>query len=255
MTGSEFEIPKPSLRASAVRMPASRGDRRLMLFGAAGCCAVLLVAGVWAMRGHHGPVPVIEADSNPVRVKPDNPGGMAADGQSGDILAGVAAQRAGGVLAPPAEAPALAALHAQEAQGSAPQAAAPVQTVTAPAMAPPVAQTAPLAAPLPAPARPKPPAAASVTPPKPADHPAPDQKAGVQIAALETEAAAHTEWGRLAKRNPEIFNGRHPVITKFERDGKVFWRLRASGFAGKDAASAFCAKLKASGSGCAVLSG
>lgn len=77
----------------------------------------------------------------------------------------------------------------------------------------------------------------------------------VQIAALVTEAGAHAEWERLAKKMPEVFAGHKPLVTKLERDGKVFWRLRTSGFTDASQAAMFCVKAKAGGIGCIVEKG
>ena len=72
-----------------------------------------MVVGGWSMIGHHsGAVPVVQAESGPIRVKPANPGGMQITGANEDILSGTDTN--GGKLAPPPEVPepqALRALH------------------------------------------------------------------------------------------------------------------------------------------------
>jgi hypothetical protein len=81
------------------------GTRRLMLL--AGALGLVLVAGMgsWSlMNRHRGGVPVIEADSRPLRVKPTDPGGMQVVGANEQIMGG-----AGGAetdaMAPAPEAP------------------------------------------------------------------------------------------------------------------------------------------------------
>lgn len=76
----------------------------------------------------------------------------------------------------------------------------------------------------------------------------------VQLAALQSEEAAKTEWGRLAKRMPDLFNGRHPAVVRAEHDGHVYWRLRTGGFGDASQATQFCEHVRAKGSGCSVAS-
>ena len=76
----------------------------------------------------------------------------------------------------------------------------------------------------------------------------------VQLAALETEAAAQSEWARLAKRMPELLGDRKPVFQKAERDGSTVWRVRTGGFADTAEATGFCTKLKAKGGACTLAS-
>ena len=63
---------------------------RLLLIagGLTGALALIVVA--WSSIGHRagGPVPVVQADSRPVRVKPANPGGMQIPGLGTDTGSG-----------------------------------------------------------------------------------------------------------------------------------------------------------------------
>lgn len=104
-------------------------------------------------------------------------------------------------------------------------------------VAPPRTPTAPRAAALP-------PASAA-----PAQSPG---GAAVQLAALTSEAGAQQEWQRLARKAPELFNGRRPVTSTFVKNGQTYWRLRTAGFTSATDASAFCAQVKAKGLGCSV---
>ena len=75
---------------------------------------LVLGLGGWGVFGRHSSVvPVIEADSSPIRVKPDNPGGMQVAGadELGDSSGGE-------TMAPAAEAPAPQALRAQMQQAA-----------------------------------------------------------------------------------------------------------------------------------------
>ena len=94
----DLSIPNPGYRATepaatARGRPAPAGmdpdTRRLMLF-AGGLGAVLLaLIGASALVGHRSSeMPVVAADPRPIRVKPDNPGGMKIDGAENDVFSG-----------------------------------------------------------------------------------------------------------------------------------------------------------------------
>ena len=131
-------------------------------------------------------------------------------------------------------------------------------TVVTPAQ-PPVMQ--PVGLPVPAPAAP---AQRVVVPPvitrSPAAHPpvaAAAPSAGgaeVQLAAMDSERAAMTEWTRLSKRMPELLASHHPSVVEAQRDGKTLFRLRTGGFADIAQATAFCTQVKSKGGGCAIAS-
>jgi hypothetical protein len=74
----------------------------------------------------------------------------------------------------------------------------------------------------------------------------------VQLAALASEDAAHTEWAQLAKKLPELLNGRQPNFSRIDRDGHVFWRVRTGGFIDLAQARLFCEKIRAKSTGCTV---
>ncbi len=245
------------------------GDGRLLKWAAAGLCGLLLLGGVgWAVVGRRpATVPVIEADSRPLRVKPDNPGGMQIAGAD-ELGQGDTPGR--DRMAPSAETPAPQALRAQMQQAAPevpvpapstaappPGAPAPAATAVAPPVVPPVAAgPAPVAAATPAPLAPTP---LPDTPARPAAKAAParPQPAGgtvVQLGALASETAAQTEWQRLTRSAPELMGGKQSIVQKVERDGKTFWRLRTGGFADVADATEFCAKVRAKGSACTIAS-
>ena len=220
----------------------------------AGGAAVVLALGVggYALLANrpHG-IPVIEADSRPIRVKPDNPGGMQVVGAEEQILGGAGGSQDSAMMAPAPETPEPQVLRAQIQAARQPAPApqpppAPVQSASLPAATP-----APTVI---APAQPQPPlVAARIPPPHPAAAPV-SNGTEVQLAALETEQAAMTEWQKLAKRMPDLMASRHPAVVKAERDGKTFYRLRTGGFADTAQATAFCTQVKAKGGGCAIAS-
>ncbi|MBC7637521.1 MAG: SPOR domain-containing protein, partial [Acetobacteraceae bacterium] len=255
----ELNISQPGYGAGTInasfrtprRNDASAANTRKMAYFAGGVAVLLAVimatSSLTGARRNAG-VPVVDPDPRPLRAKPDKVGGLAIEGSE---ETGIGGNKDGvATLAPPPEAPAPQALKAQAlaiaqaqalaiaqaqaaADAAAHAAAAPkvVARVAEPAPTP-VAKIAPVATPAPMPAKPAPSSLA-----KPA--PAPSGPV-VQIAALVTEAGARAEWDRLSKKMPDVFAGHKPVVTKLERDGKVFWRLRTSGFTDAAQAAMFC---------------
>lgn len=235
------------------------GTKRLALFaGGIGALLVALVGG-WSMLGHHpAGIPIIAPPPGPVRVRPLDPGGMQLMGAQT-----LAASNTGGAqaLAPGPEAPQPAAL--QAAVDAARKADAPPPPKTTPAT--------------PRPASTTPPAAITATTPPPAtpatntqseqsnaqpEHTAPPlapdaarpPSAGpmVQLAAVDTEAAARTQWSRFAHQAPALLADRAPVILRVDHAGRIFYRLRVAGFASPAEATAFCAQAKARNVACTL---
>jgi len=80
-----------------------------------------------------------------------------------------------------------------------------------------------------------------------------EHQAVVQLAALNSEEAAHDKWQQLSKRFPDLLNGRQPVFLRTERDGQAFWRVRTSGFQNVSQAQGFCDRMRTAGGGCSVF--
>jgi len=231
------------------------GTKRLLVV--AGVLGLTLVGGMgaWSLMGRHsGAIPVIEADSRPIRVKPDNPGGMQVIGANEQIMGDGAAGEVD-KMGPGAESPDPQALRAQTMPRTASTQAPEPQTASAPPAAEPPAPATPRTAeasvsPLPDTLAP---AARAVSRPPPAAHPATGGTM-VQVAALDSEAAAKAEWQRLAKRMPDVLGGREPVVQRADRDGKSVWRVRLGGFADTAEATAFCARIRGKGGACSLAS-
>lgn len=252
---SDAVIQRPSYR---VEREASNLPWRMLAL-AGGLLGVLAVAGLgwWAIRsiGGGSPVPLVEADPRPFKVRPDDPGGLRVPNQSELILErpaqrGQANQQGRPTsVAPGAEAPDLGGLRA--AATARPQPApAPATPPTALAQAP----AQPLPAPLAAPQAALPPAAPTTTQAA-APAPRPTGRVQVQLGALPTEDAARAEWDRLSRRAPELFAGRSPQIARLDRgEGQApLFRLRTGGLADPEAAAAFCEQIRARGGACAVV--
>ncbi|WP_428537724.1 SPOR domain-containing protein [Rhodopila sp.] len=276
----DLSIPNPSYRGTQARRYGTGQSRtgrrldpdtrRLALFASGlGVVLVALIAGSTLIGRRGTEVPVITADTRPIRVKPDNPGGMKIDGAENDVFS-AGSDLADAKLAPPPENPDAKALR---------PASAPPVAVEPPAPPPaPSAVTTPLPAP-PAPVAINPPLPTAIAPPpsgKPAQvtsvlarpapqlapkpqvaaaetHPsAPGHQIEVQLAALTSEEAARDEWQLLSKRLPDLLNGRQPDYSRTERDGHTFWRIRTSGFADMAQARTFCDHIRAKGGGCSV---
>jgi hypothetical protein len=265
---SDLEIPQPSYRnarrEAAAMDPATK---RLALIAGGLGGALVLILGAWLTIGHHhGGVPLITADPHPIRVKPENPGGMQVVGANEDVMNSAgdgsdkvapapetpqiqqlqaqiqAAKTAEAAAVPPPSAPQPAPLP----QAVAPQPAAPIAGAPAPAATPsgkPMQQAANAVPPLAVQPR-------QVTlPAAPAAHAGGTQ---VQLAALGSEQAAHAEWDRLAKKAPTLLNGRSPAIERAEVDGKTVFRLRTGGFGSIADATEFCGQMRAKGAACSI---
>jgi len=219
------------------RRPGMDQGTKYLLSAAAGLGGLLLLgmAG-WALIGGHGTaVPVIEADSRPIRVKPENAGGLQVVGAEDQVMGGQGARTQS--MAPIAEAPAPQALRAQNA----PQAHAPAPTA---AGQPDLAASTP------------PPNVAAQRPAIPAQSvravPIPAMGPLVQLAAVDSEQVAQSEWQRLAKRMPDLLGDRRPVLQRVDHDGRLVWRVRTGGFADIAEATSFCARVRSKGGACSI---
>jgi len=213
----------PRRRSGAAVDPAIRR----MVLGAGGVsAAVIVVALVWSgVRGPvFGPVPVIEAPAEPLRVAPANPGGLTVPGADVQIMSGDDTE-APAQLAPAAAAPDITQLdQAAGVPGAAPAAPAPA-AVTAPAAPAPVAAAVGAGQNMPG---------------------------VVQLAAVADEPGALAVWNALTAKLPQLFAGRSPEIVPAVVNGQSVWRLRLGGFADAAAAKAFCAVLAGQGVACTV---
>ena len=215
----------------------ARGERldpalRRMVLAAGGVSVlVILVALGWSgfRTTGFGPPPVINPPDTPLRVVPDDPGGLVVPGANIPIMSGQSAAPGAPQLAPSGQAPDVAELDqaAGLTQPPAPAAPAPAPAAAAPPVAP----------------------AATQTPAVPA---ASDVPTDVQLAALPDEPSAAATWTDLQKKYPDLLAGKKPVIIPAVVNGQSVWRLRISGFPSAQAAKAFCGELTAKGAQCAV---
>ena len=268
----EDEPPYDLRRGREAMDPVTR--QLAFLASGIGLLLVVLIGGWLLSARHAGAIPVIEPPSGPVRVKPIDPGGMQAMGaQSPPVMSGVGSE----TLAPQPETPRPEALQAEidaarghpagpvSGPGSGPGSGFGPAAVPAPApngSAPgPTAQPTPQPAPLPIPHATAVPARGDLlrTDASPdsgsdsgSDFAAPGARLTVQLAALDTHAAAELEWSRLCRSHPALFSGRAPQFKPIDHDGRTLYRLRMGGFANAADANAFCAQARAQRVACTL---
>lgn len=232
---------------------------RNMALAAVGLAA-LVMGGVYVLSGHHhAGIPVIEADTRPLRIKPTDPGGMQIANADDQLPTGTGETDQ---LAPPPEAPAPQAL--REAAAAASTSPPPVAPAAAPltgsmppaslsAAPPPLPDSRQVASAAEPKLAPPPPISRAVT--RSALHLGHDTgHTEVQLAALDSESAANSAWESIGRRSPGLLEGHAPRVAKVQLAGKTYWRLRTGGFADTAEATQFCAKLRAKGEGCAIAS-
>jgi cell division protein FtsN len=100
----------------------------------------------------------------------------------------------------------------------------------------------------------KPPPAPPVAPAAVATPAAASAAAGgwVQIGAFSSSALADKGWSDIAALAPAGMSGKGRKVEPVSKDGKTFYRAYVTGFASRDAAQAFCDKLKAAAKACFV---
>ncbi|MBL8832917.1 MAG: SPOR domain-containing protein [Rhodospirillales bacterium] len=220
-------------------------------------------------------IPVVRADPRPMKVKPENPGGIEVPFQNTEIYDRVGQQSSG---ASAGRAPASAPARPGERLMPGPEAPMPrPQPPPAPVAAIPAvpeivvppdavvvtpaapARTAPAATvPPPAPAGPPPATARPIpAPPPPLAAPASTQAgagARIQLASVRDMADAQREWARVARQYSDLLGGLAPQFVPADLgDRGVFIRVQAGPFASPEAARAACDALRARGAGCNVV--
>ena len=269
--------PQPEVVSDPGRM------RRIGLVALAAAIVAASATGMWlayeqgVRKGVQMAPPLIRADKSPVKVAPEEPGGMEVPHQDKtvyDRLSGkpetVEAER----LLPPPEVIVKKPEPVQEPEDKpepvekvaekADTVANEVPLVKAGAPAKPEepkpekeVAVAPKPEPKPAPApKPAPPPPAKPEP-KPAAKPAPAPSPSgylIQVGAYRTADKARTGWARLVKGNKALLGALSPVIVEADLGNRgVFHRLRAGPVDGAEAASALCNRLKQRKVGCLVI--
>ena len=199
-------------------------------------------------------IPVLKANSEPIKVRPAAPGGMNINDMDKTVYGRIAEDESAGEgyenVLPRAEKPAV------PPQAPAPVAPASVAGVGSDETSAPVAASAPAPVPAPAPAaKPAPsPAPKAYVPPSASASSAPS--AGnfrVQLVSLKSRDAAVKAWADALKKNKALLSDYNYEIIEAAIPGKgTYYRLRVKSFATRDDASKFCSALKAGGQDCIV---
>lgn len=236
-----------------------RRDRRLPAILLTVAVMALFAGGLWfayVQGTKHAPVataqrdgvPLLRADDRPIKVKPEQPGGMKVPDQNvslyNDKPAGTQVEK----LLPQPEQPMA-------------------RPAPMPEPAPPAAAAAPVVPPAPATAAVKPTAKTAAepkpsAPPKPAataaKNPAPAvaERAGngrieVRLASVRTPESAREEWARLKRENADLLGNLRANAVPVDLGEKgLYYRIQAGPFADAAAAGRLCAELKKRNHGC-----
>jgi hypothetical protein len=237
-----------------------RPHRRLPMAVVTILVMALFAGGLWfaysretqhsGSGGQGDSAPLIQADSRPTKVRPEQPGGMPAP----DPNVSVYNERGGSPpverLLPAAEQPLPRPMPPPQtpaATSSPPTAAAPAPepplAAAPPAPTRPAAQPARPASPAPAtaPASPAPPATARSGPVR------------LQLAAVRSEVEARQEWAKLKREHSDLLGNLTAVAVRADLgDRGVFYRIQTQPFADVAAAERLCAELKRQKLGCTI---
>ena len=271
------------LRALYEREQRRPNRRRLLVAAAAS-----FVLGVFAIivyyayeegrrAGTEGVAPLIKAEQQPYKVKPDEPGGTDVPGQDKLIYNEVSPKSAGegGTpverLMPPAEAPLPKPTDNQaSAGGSTPAAPGAATTPAEPSASQPqqpgtlhLPQIPPAGGPAQGGEAGGKGATSSATASKSGASQQPPQLAArpqggawsVQLGAVRSSEEAQREWGRLQKKAPDVLGGLTLHVQRADLGpGKgVFYRIQAGPFADRSSAESTCGKLKTAQMSCLAV--
>lgn len=227
-------------------------------------------------------VPVITAELQPEKVRPENEGGIEVPNQDkliyDEITPGQEQARVESLLPepeepitppvagfpgdtlPPEPAPqSVESVPVPPAPETPPGSEPPAALADAPAaVEPPVAETREDAAAAlipPVPPAPPPSFAQSGTPESPAQAAAAGPGVRIQLAAFKSAAVAREAWARLQKRHPDALQGLTLTVQQADLGASgVFYRVQAGPFATRKAAEAVCAQLKQRNQPCLIVS-
>jgi SPOR domain len=187
-------------------------------------------------------VPLIRADTDPVKVKPEKAGGMNIPDKDDPLYAMKPGQSPAEHILPPPETPQ-------------PRPVAPPPPAAAPQIAQATPQPGAFPAPLPAP----PQVAALPKPaPKPADVEKPAVAAGppmkIQLASLRTPDEARDEWQRVKHENSDLLGKFTAVAVRADLgDRGVWYRVEVGPVGDKTEALKLCKALKERDLGCQLV--
>jgi hypothetical protein len=258
------------------REPRAR-PRRMLRAGAALLVMGLFAGGLWfayaaGMRQSNGAgdIPLIRADTRPMKARPTDPGGMPIPdrdmliyGQSRpavEHLLPAPEQPMARPAPPPPTSPPPAPAQAAALPPSAAPSAGSVETTPA-AAAPNGATAAALPAPG-APAHPEqmaavPPANPRSASPRTAPAGAAATRTGgvrLQLGAVRSEEVARAEWDRIKRRNADLLGNLSAVAIRADLGGKgVYYRIQAGPVGDASTADRVCGELRQRHLGCIIV--
>jgi hypothetical protein len=206
-----------------------------------------------------GVVPLIKAETSPVKRRPEKPGGMAVPDRDKQVFSRIDPDqkppRVENLLpppenvvdrpppplkSPPVPRPDIAGSMDVKGAGDAKNAGGSSNTL--------IATAKPKLAKIP----PPPPPPVKAAPAKPANT---TPAFRVQIASLRTKAAAQGAWSRLKAAHPDLFAGLKPTVVRADLGGArgIYFRLQVGPLADAAAAGALCRNIKRRKLGCIVV--
>jgi cell division septation protein DedD len=221
-----------------IKRRSHRGLAAVLALGVMALSAGGLWIGYRVSAGHtsSGEIPLIRADTDPVKVKPDDPGGMEIP------------NRDRFVFNPTGNMPVERLLPAPEAPLPRPATTSNPAPPPAPSVASaPEPPQAPAAAPQPAPAVTAPPKAQT------AAVPAPSAAAGyrLQLGAVKTPEMAKSESDRIKRQFGDLVGSLALSVERADLgDRGVFYRIHAGPIADAAQAERLCTQLRQRGQGC-----
>lgn len=258
------------------RDKAGGRGRTIALIGGVVVGAVIAGAAAWTVFGPNsdgttGQVPLIVAEPEPYKVRPDDPGGMQVENQDKLVyerLDGAPTEEGVENILPPPEMPKQPPAPVAPVEPEPPAVVAPSEPVVAETPAVPVAvpvepEPAVEVAEVPEPTPPPAPVQEAVPAPEPVAQPQQSLESFVaalsgdyliQIAALRSEEVAQSEWDRLSQKHSDLLGSYRPTIVRADLGERgIFYRLRAGPLQDRPAAEELCVALAAENVGCLVV--
>jgi SPOR domain len=250
--------------------PPPAPPRRASRIVAALLVMALFAGGLWfayieGMRhvgatGDSGDVPLIRADTRPIKVKPDEPGGMHIPDRD-MLIYGKSRPVVEHLLPPPEQPMALPAtppppsptpaVAAAGAPAAGPPAAGPSLAALPSATPPAAAAAQPAQSDAGSPVNPRP------APGKPGEARSLPAKIGglrLQLGAVRSEGVARAEWDRIKRTNPDLLGHLTAVAVRADLGDKgVYYRIQAGPVGDAATADRLCSALKQRHLGCIIV--
>jgi SPOR domain len=237
--------------------PPAESPRRMLRIGGTLLVMALFAGGLWFAyfegarhaggTAESGDIPLIRADTRPIKVKPDQPGGMHIPDRN-MLIYGQARPAVEHLLPPPEQPMALPAAPSPPSPTAAAPAAAPVPSPAAPSK---------VAAAQPEQSAGQPPANPGPAPSKAADARSPPGKAGglkLQLGAVRSEGVAREEWARIKRTNADLLGRLTAVAVRADLGDKgVYYRIQAGPVGDPATAERLCGALKQRHLGCIIV--